>query len=468
MSGRLGHEPGCGEAMTPALTHGGRRRRLATAWLALVAGLLLLYAVFGKGSAYISIGPLYLGELTLVGGVILVLCQGVSLAVFRSSAGIAMLLFMCWGAVGLAINLGEYGLLAVRDAVLWGYGAFAILMATALGRVDNPVDVLLRYLRVLAPLVVIGAPLVYLVGKIYEAQVPCWPGSGFHLLYNKPGDILVQLALVYAAMASGALTWRIFPWAGLWALAAMSIAPLNRGGSLAILLVAVLALMPRNANRRWPVAIVGMVVSLACLLAVSDLRIELNDFNRREISFQQIADNLVSLGGGPVQGNQQANAIWRIEWWQAIADALPQQGREWTGVGFGAHIARSFGVNYTPIEARSPHNVVMTIYARMGLIGLGLWVLMVVSWLVMVAKAMRRARAEGDRPRMALLTTLLLALPAFLLNGCVDVFLEGPVGGIWFWAIFGTGLAISRPKDSGRLMTEPTQEGPTTHDVVPS
>jgi hypothetical protein len=30
---------------------------------------------------------------------------------------------------------------------------------------------------------------------------------------------------------------------------------------------------------------------------------------------------------------------------------------------------------------------------------------------------------------------------AFMANASFDVFIEGPMGGIWFWTIFGTGLA---------------------------
>jgi hypothetical protein len=30
---------------------------------------------------------------------------------------------------------------------------------------------------------------------------------------------------------------------------------------------------------------------------------------------------------------------------------------------------------------------------------------------------------------------------AFLINGSFDVFIEGPMGGIWFWTIVGTGMA---------------------------
>lgn len=31
---------------------------------------------------------------------------------------------------------------------------------------------------------------------------------------------------------------------------------------------------------------------------------------------------------------------------------------------------------------------------------------------------------------------------AFMVNASFDVFLEGPQGGIWFWCLFGFGIAL--------------------------
>ena len=39
---------------------------------------------------------------------------------------------------------------------------------------------------------------------------------------------------------------------------------------------------------------------------------------------------------------------------------------------------------------------------------------------------------------------------AFLVNTSFDVFLEGPMGGIWFWTLVGTGLGSVVCYRSGR------------------
>jgi hypothetical protein len=39
-----------------------------------------------------------------------------------------------------------------------------------------------------------------------------------------------------------------------------------------------------------------------------------------------------------------------------------------------------------------------------------------------------------------LLAFLFVYWLAFLINASFDVFLEGPVGGIWFWCVYGMGI----------------------------
>jgi len=57
--------------------------------------------------------------------------------------------------------------------------------------------------------------------------------------------------------------------------------------------------------------------------------------------------------------------------------------------------------------------------------------------------AYRRARRNG-REDLAKLNLWVLAYwwAFFMVNAGFDVFLEGPQGGIWFWSLFGFGLAL--------------------------
>ena len=46
----------------------------------------------------------------------------------------------------------------------------------------------------------------------------------------------------------------------------------------------------------------------------------------------------------------------------------------------------------------------------------------------------------ADQHWFGLLVFLFVYWLSFLINASFDVFLEGPVGGIWFWCVYGTGI----------------------------
>jgi hypothetical protein len=54
---------------------------------------------------------------------------------------------------------------------------------------------------------------------------------------------------------------------------------------------------------------------------------------------------------------------------------------------------------------------------------------------------------------------------AMLVNASFDVYLEGPQGGIWFWSVFGLGLAAARlSADAGNDSGGEDSAEPTTGD----
>jgi hypothetical protein len=92
---------------------------------------------------------------------------------------------------------------------------------------------------------------------------------------------------------------------------------------------------------------------------------------------------------------------------------------------------------------RSPHNGHMTFLARAGVPGLALWILTQASWAWCVGSAYLRSRRNGDVMWSNLLFFLMAYWLAFIANTSFDVFLEGPMGGIWFWTVFGVGLSAA-------------------------
>ena len=52
-----------------------------------------------------------------------------------------------------------------------------------------------------------------------------------------------------------------------------------------------------------------------------------------------------------------------------------------------------------------------------------------------------KCRLGGDGRWAALFLVLLVYWAAFIVNATFDVFIEGPMGGIWYWTLYGVGLA---------------------------
>jgi hypothetical protein len=132
-----------------------------------------------------------------------------------------------------------------------------------------------------------------------------------------------------------------------------------------------------------------------------------------------------------------------LDWWRTITDYTFAGPYFWTGKGFGISLADDdgFQVGNPNNPLRSPHSAHMTFLARAGVPGLALWLALQVAFAAGLLRAFFVAR-RADAWDWALLDVWVLAYwTAFQVNASFDVFLEGPHGGIWFWSLFGIGLA---------------------------
>jgi O-antigen ligase len=197
---------------------------------------------------------------------------------------------------------------------------------------------------------------------------------------------------------------------------------------------------------RWDRPLILAVLVLG-LLFLTNFNMELNATVReRGVSVQQLAENFKSLVGqssdSARMGHLEETVQWRLSWWRTIVGYTFGGEHFWTGKGYGVNLADDdgFQVAYDR-SVRSPHNVFMTILARSGVPGLLLWILFLLSygWMLVRVLLMRKHLADPWDARYAL--WLLAYWSAFLLNASFDVFLEGPMGGVWFWGLVGIGLA---------------------------
>jgi hypothetical protein len=427
----------------------GAARRLPAIFLSLLCPLLAAYAFFGRGAAYAGYSPIFVGELVLGFG-LLALLLGSGLTVMRSPLAWLLVAFMAWGAARTLPYVDEYGSAALRDAVVWGYAGFALLVGSYLLRTGLVWRVPGRYM-LFARALPFWVPVAWAVTKYAEPAIPTWPHSEVPVLVFKPGDGAVHLggALAFILLGlqlapgkqGGRESWRRWIWWTAWVAAAAIVAAASRSALLSIIAAASTVILVRPHTSVWRPVLV--TVAVAAVLVVGDTSIQVR--HGRALSASQVRQNVSSISEyANATGKLGGTVLWRLSWWRDIVGYTVSGPYFWFGKGYGINLADADGYQLDPVNhsLRSPHNGHLTILARSGVPGLALWALLQLTFGLSLARGYVRLRRidRGWWPRVYLWT--LAYWSAFVVNSTFDVFLEGPQGGIWFWCVFGFGLAV--------------------------
>ncbi len=427
-------------------------RRLPSVFLGTLVALLAGYAFLDRGLAHAGVGPLYVGEGVLALGLAALV---VSLPRVRvGGAELMLALFMAWGAFRTIPYLAQYRLDALRDAVNWGYAVFALLVIWLLdrGRIERLVR---AYAWILLPLA-LWIPIATIVTEVSPDRVaaipgsdltfmiPAFPGSDVAFLYMKPGDAGVHLAgmaaFILAGLAPGLTFAReVATWVG-WAASAGIVSALNRGAMLAAASTVLINLFARRLTRWVALGSAGVLVLAVALL----LNPTVDVGGSRRLSAQQIVTNAVGI----VTDSDPRGAStrqWRAQWWSTIVDYTIDGPYFWMGKGYGINLANDDGFQVEADNSlRAPHSAHFEFLARSGVPGLILWIAVLATFAATVLGGARRAARSGDRFMLAVLGWLFVYWVAAVLNMSVDVYLDGPQGGIPFWCIYGAGIAAAR------------------------
>jgi O-antigen ligase len=217
-------------------------------------------------------------------------------------------------------------------------------------------------------------------------------------------------------------------------------AVINRGGMLAFLAaVSFVALLRPFSAKLWRIGAIGVV--LLMLFVASGIEVDIPK-TERDLSFEQLAANFQSIAANDESQNLAGTENWREQWWDEIIDYTFYGDYFWTGKGYGVNLANEDGFQAVEDESlRSPHNGHLTILARSGVPGLCLWLLVQMSWFLGMLVEYHRSRLSGERRWASLFLFLLAYWIALMINFSFDVSLEGPMLGVWFWTIYGVGLA---------------------------
>ena len=415
---------------------------LGDAYLVFLSWVLLGYALFGKWFAYIGLPPIYIGEAALLAGVLVVAAQREWRRIFELPHTWVLFPLVAWGVWRTIPYIGKYQVDALRDAAVFGYSAFAIIVAVVILADPSRLSILLDVYRKFWRIFLIGIPITTVVYRFYKSSLPTWPWADVPIIYIKEADVMVHLAAILAFWVAGFEEEVSWIWYGLMAFCVATIGVVDRSGMLAFLAVGALCMIikPRH-QAAW--RLIAMCVLAVVVLWVSDVHLEIPGGKGREVSFQQLAVNVGSmLGGDTGERGMDSNKDWRLRWWTEVVDYTFNGPYKWTGKGFGINLADDDGFQlFQDKSLRSPHSAHITFLARGGVPGLALWIAVLVVWAYGIFNALIAARRRREPEWEAIFSFIGAFGIALLINASFDVYLEGPMGGIWFWCVYGFGLA---------------------------
>jgi O-antigen ligase len=421
--------------------------RLLPIFIASLGILLAGYAFAGRGFAYLGAPPIFIGEvlLFLAGLVLLIKLSDARLNPLQ----LLLIGFMFWGLFRTLPYLQRDGVNALRDAVLWGYALFAIALSLSVTR--NHLEVISAWYAKLAPLFVCWVPVLFLLQNNFVTYLPKAPGSNISIPFFQADVVAVHLAGFAAFVFLGLYArnhslspGRAVGFGALWLVGFIICSSVSRGAFLAsgLSVGVIFALRPPRA---WPRIISTAALILLLLILINP---SLHVRNRpRDISARQIIANSLSIftGSEEATGDLEGTKSWRIEWWTKILDYTITGPYFWTGKGFGINLANDDGFLQSPDRSlRSPHNTHLTILARMGVPGFVLWIAINVIFVLALWKQRSQAERSGHGFMAEFIGWLVIYWLAMMIAGTFSLYLESPHTGIWFWTVFGLGLAVLR------------------------
>jgi len=419
------------------------------------------YIVGNRGFAQISLSPrlpLLPAELALLlaGGLLLVQSAWRhDLPLRRDPLNIAIFAWIVLGTFRVAFDVRTFGFMALRDFALVYYAAFFYL-GQDLARDARSTRVFLTVVAFSCALVL---PLFLLFERFPDFFFNVLSFRGNPIIYFK-GDlagtfIAVGAVLFWLRFESGRRLWN----AALALLLAGAVVAMNNRASLLALLVATGWLAVRG---RWRFAVtqavagvvaIILILSVATALRISWEKTPVFSLYERVVSIADPAGRRAYRGEDTHYKGD--NNLYRLVWWRAVIDET-LDGNPYLGLGFGHDLAERFVREYYPenseeFNVRSPHNVLLTIFARMGAVGL----LLFLTLIAFVTRQTWHAIPHG----------LAHAAPwclvwAMLVSACLGVVLEGPMGAVVFWTTLG--LAHARLSESEIRLDAPPPDLPAS------
>ena len=260
-------------------------------YLALLAIVLLGYALMGKGFAYLGLPPLYVGEITLLIGIVVFLRTGALVGTLTTLPALLLVALMAWVLSRTLPFLGEYRFDAVRDSVVVIYGGFAFIVIGLLLEDARRINTVLRYYGVmltLFPLIPVG----FWLTTFWLDYIP--------RLYG-PVPIVEIGATAVGTHLAGAMVFVLIGyrkvsllWVFMWFITLVLIGSTNRGATLAAIVPIAIAMLLLGQYRLILTGLAAVVGILVVLIAIEDNFIGYDEhYNPRKVTTRPISANQI-------------------------------------------------------------------------------------------------------------------------------------------------------------------------------
>jgi O-Antigen ligase len=421
--------------------------------IALLVVYLMLVTMFGKGPTYLIYPPVYLGEIVMVASVGWCLFTRGVRRFFLPDETALTLLVLCFFLLGAVIALPgirQYGMNAIRDSALWYYAIFYFVGMEVARREELAQKIWVWVAIGWVCAMLWGAPNL-LASQIFASRPvigPILPWRGEPLFAHSGYEVAQHVALGSMIVLNPRLRGKIFKSAmfllapfGIFG-ALMAATEHGRGVRVGLILGILLTLTLYLAPARAPIVSRRFGIGLLCSAMLLGAGFVIAP------EFVAKRTNLGRFTGG---GTDQANTEFRLIWWAHLFQAVNTDNPAF-GLGFGETLSiYNPIINRDPAErwpVRSPHNINITVFSRMGYVGSAIWVSILSLGLGGLFRQIwkggwRRQRFSPERREH--LAFWLVMLIATWVNSTFDVLMEGPVLGIWFWFALGFSRRLSRP-----------------------
>jgi hypothetical protein len=428
-------------------------------WQVLVLLALTPYIILNYGFDNFAVGfSVPLGELLMflgLGLAILSMPRGFLGNLLRDPVIACLFALLVLSGAHLLVDVPRYGFYAIRDSSVF---VEAIFLIAGLAWSKNS-----RNIRLFAYWMFC----VLLVNLIYTYTFP-WneriqamsPSSGiFHAVplfgnYEQNGVFLVAGVLFCIWLGPSLIAWPR------WVFLVLAVAQLGglailqlRSMYVGIVLVLVLLLFLGETRKMAGIAYAlawGLGGVLALLLAVTSLGIKLQGrMGPVDLSFiEDHAATVLDLGDSNAR---MSHDVDRGDWYGEVWDRVRSSPANMVvGEGFGQALIDF--ENEQGIPVRQPHNTSLTVLARLGFLGLGIWLL----FLVLLAKRyvqFLRLRTASPGISSLVLWLLMYSVLAFMFTSVQPEF-EFSHGAIPFFFMQGLAIGIMR-NTGGRFETRP-------------